>query len=113
MLALSITSHFQNFSRFELTTTSVFITFAINLLLIYRISRPLNKLRTALLFTVFFIMLAAFAIPFSREFFEFTFLTKYGLIATIAIIAIGVILFEILRKITKNIGTKYLTKLHP
>jgi cation-transporting ATPase E len=113
MLALSITSHFQNFSRFELTTTSVFITFAINLLLIYRISRPLNKLRTALLFTVFFIMLAAFAIPFSREFFEFTFLTKYGLIATITIIAIGIILFEILRKITKNIGTKYLTKLHP
>lgn len=113
MLALSITSHFQNFSRFELTTTSVFITFAINLLLIYRISRPLNKLRTALLFTVFFIMLAAFAIPFSREFFEFTFLTKYGLIATVVIGIIGVILFEILRKITKNIGTKYLTKLHP
>ena len=113
MLALSITSHFQNFSRFELTTTSVFITFAINLLLIYRISRPLNRLRTALLFTVFSIMLIAFIVPFSRDFFEFTFLTKYGLITTIVIIVLGAILFETLRIITKRIGAKYLTKIHP
>ena len=113
MLALSITSHFQDFSRFELTTTSVFITFAINLLLIYRISRPLNRLRTALLFTVFSIMLIAFIVPFSRDFFEFTFLTKYGLITTIVIIVLGAILFEILRIITKRIGAKYLTKIHP
>ncbi|MBR3253817.1 HAD-IC family P-type ATPase [Candidatus Saccharibacteria bacterium] len=113
MLALSITSHFQNFSRYELTTTSVFVTFAINLLLIYRISRPLNKLRKSLLLTVLFIMLIVFVVPFSREFFEFTFLTEYGLIATIVIIVFGVILCEILRKITKHISAKYLTDVQP
>ncbi|MBQ1528503.1 HAD-IC family P-type ATPase, partial [Candidatus Saccharibacteria bacterium] len=76
MLALSVISHFQNFSRFELTTTSVFIAFAIDLVLIYWISRPLNKLRSALLISIIVIMAAAFLIPFARDFFEFTFLSS-------------------------------------
>ena len=110
MLVLSVVSHFQNFSRFELTTTSMFITFAIDLLLIYWISRPLNKLRTALIFTIIGIMAGAFFIPFTREFFEFTFLTHDGLIVMAAIIAGGFGLFELMRQIIHRLSSKCLTE---
>ncbi len=108
MLALSIISEFNNFSHFELTTTSLFITFAIDLILIYWISKPLNKLRTGLLFTIIAIMTAAFGIPFIREFFEFTFLTKNGLIIIAAVIAASFGVFFLMRAVMKLIAKKVL-----
>ena len=108
MLLLSILSHHNNFTRFELTTTSVFITFAIDLILIYWISRPLNLLRSALLITVIGIMAAAFLIPFAREFFEFTFLTPNGLIIMASIIALSVALFFLLRHLARKLSSKLL-----
>ena len=112
MLSLSILSHFNNFSRFELTTTSVFITFAIDLILIYWISRPLNKLRTALIFTILGIMAAAFFIPFAREFFEFTFLNQNGFIIMLSIIALSIGLFFILRASAKKLSRTLASFLH-
>ena len=111
MLALSVISHFQNFSRFELTTTSVFIAFAIDLVLIYWISRPLNKLRSALLISIIVIMAAAFLIPFARDFFEFTFLSTTTLLITLAIIATGILIFTLLRISMKKLSTKILKKI--
>ena len=108
MLLLSIISHHNNFTRFELTTTSVFITFAIDLILIYWISRPLNLLRSTLLITVVGIMAAAFLIPFAREFFEFTFLTPNGLIIMASIIALSVALFFLLRHLARKLSSKLL-----
>ena len=112
MLALAIISHFQEFSRFELTTTSVFITFAIDLILIYWISRPLNKLRASLILVIIGIMLGAFFIPFIRDFFEFTFLTQDGIIVMLAIIAGGFLFFNLLRLIMKRSLNRILTHLH-
>ena len=111
MLLLSILSHHNNFTRFELTTTSVFITFAIDLILIYWISRPLNLLRSALLITVIGIMAAAFLIPFAREFFEFTFLTPNGLIIMASIIALSVALFSLLRHLARKLSSKLLVRI--
>ena len=108
MLALSIISHHQNFSRFELTTTSVFIAFAIDLCLIYWISKPLNFLRTALIFIIIGIMAAAFLIPFAREFFEFTFLTPNGIIVTLSIIAAGFVVFNLMRLAMRHLSQKIL-----
>ncbi|MBR0488347.1 cation-translocating P-type ATPase [Candidatus Saccharibacteria bacterium] len=108
MLLLSILSHHNNFTRFELTTTSVFITFAIDLILIYWVSRPLNLLRSALLITIIGIMAAAFLIPFAREFFEFTFLTPNGLIIMASIIALSVALFFLLRHLARRLSLKLL-----
>ncbi|MDO4611553.1 MAG: HAD-IC family P-type ATPase [Candidatus Saccharibacteria bacterium] len=108
MLALSIISEFNNFSHFELTTTSLFITFAIDLILIYWISKPLNKLRTGLLFAIIAIMTAAFGIPFIREFFEFTFLTKNGLIIIAAVIAASFGVFFLMRALMRLISKKLL-----
>ena len=108
MLTLSILSHHNNFTHFELTTTSVFITFAIDLILIYWVSRPLNLLRTSLIFAVLGIMAAAFFIPFARDFFEFTFLTENGLIIMVSIIAASVALFFLLRHLAKKLSRKFL-----
>ena len=109
MLILSIVSHFQNFSRFELTTTSVFVAFIIDLILIYWISRPLNKLRTTLLLGIISIMLGAFLIPFTREFFEFTFLTKEGLIAVALVTAIGFLIFNVMRILMRKLSKRIIT----
>ncbi len=106
MLALSIVSEFNNFSRFELTTTSLFITFAIDLVLIYSISRPLNLLRTTLLFAVIAIMALAFGLPFLREFFEFTFLTRNGLLIVLLTVALAFAIFFLMRKIMRLIEKK-------
>ena len=108
MLALSIISHYQNFTHFELTTTSAFIAFAIDLYLIYWISKPLNLLRTSLIFIIIGVMAAVFLIPFAREFFEFTFLTHNGLIATISIIAAGFLVFNLIRLLMKRLSRKIL-----
>lgn len=106
MLALSVISHFQDFSRFELTTTSVFITFTIDLILIYWISRPLNKLRATLLLTIIGIMAAAFLIPFARDFFDFTFLNQNGIIVMFSIIAAGIAIFELMKSLAKKLSQK-------
>lgn len=111
MLALSVISHFQNFSRFELTTTSVFVAFTIDLFLIYWISKPLNKLRTILLLGIIGIMSAAFFIPFIREFFEFTFLTQDGLIVMFIVIFAGFFIFTSLRLLLGRLSSKLISKL--
>lgn len=110
MATLSVVANIHDFSRPELTTASVFITFIIDLILIYWISRPLNKLRTTLIFTIIGIMALAFVIPLTRDFFEFTFLNKNGLIIILIIIAAGFVLFEILRRLMRKITDCILVK---
>lgn len=105
-LALSIAAHLSDFSHFELTTTSVFVTFAIDLILIYQISKPLNLLRAGILISTIGIMLGAFFIPFARNFFEFTFLNRNGLLATAIIAASGAIIFTFFRFLTKSLAKK-------
>lgn len=110
MAALSVVSHLQGFSHPELTTISVFVTFTIDLVLIYWISRPLNKLRSGLLLTIIGIMAAAFVIPFTRDFFEFVLLTPSNLIVMAAIIAAGLIIFEIMRHLMQRITARIFDK---
>ncbi len=106
MLTLSILAHLNIFPHYDLATTAVFVTFTIDLILIYWISRPLNTLRAGLLLTIIAIMVGAFLIPFFHDFFDFVFLTPNGLIATFIAIASSVVLFEILRRIMKLISTR-------
>lgn len=104
MAALSVISHLQGFSHPELTTISVLITFTIDLILIYWISRPLNKLRAGLLLIVIGIMAAAFAIPLIRDFFEFVFLTQNGLIVLGIVLAVGLLIFDIMRRLMHRLS---------
>ena len=104
MAALSVISHLQGFSHPELTTISVLVTFTIDLILIYWISRPLNKLRASLLLTVIGIMVAAFAIPLIRDFFEFVFLTQNGLIVLVIVLAVGLLIFDIMCRLMHRLS---------
>lgn len=72
MLILSIIATINDFSRAKLTTLSAIIVFAIDFILIYKVSKPLNFFRAALLAIIVVIFLAALFIPFIRDFFEFT-----------------------------------------
>ena len=112
MLILSIIAHNLNLSRPELTTMSVFITFAIDLTLIYWISRPLNKLRTALIISIIIIVFGAFLIPFTHNFFEFIYLSQNNLVITLAIIAGGLLFFNLLRFVLNRSLPRLLKKLH-
>ena len=112
MLVLSIIAHNLNLSRPELTTMSVFITFAIDLTLIYWISRPLNKLRTALILSIVIIVAGAFLIPFTHDFFEFVYLSQNNLVIAFAIIAGGLIFFNLLRFVLNRSLPRLLKKLH-
>ena len=72
MVVLSIIATTNNFTREKLTTLSAIIVFAIDFILIYKVSKPLNLFRTALLLIIIGIFLAALFIPLARNFFEFT-----------------------------------------
>ncbi|MBR3228955.1 HAD-IC family P-type ATPase [Candidatus Saccharibacteria bacterium] len=106
MLVLSCLAHFGVFPHYELATTAIFVTFTIDLILIYWISRPLNALRGGLLLTIIGIMVAAFLIPFAHSFFDFAFLTKNGLIVTLATIAGAIVLFEVLKHLMKKLSDR-------
>ncbi len=108
MAALSIVSHLQGFTHHELTTISVFVTFTIDLILIYWLSRPLTPLRAGLFFTIIGIMVAAFAIPLIREFFEFVILSPANLIVLGATIVGGLILFFLLKTLMSCLSNRLL-----
>lgn len=106
MLTLSILAHNGIFPHYDLATTAIFVTFTIDFVLIYRISRPLNTLRAGLLLAIIGIMVAAFLIPFLHNFFDFVILTQGGLIATLIAVAASVGLFELLRQIMKRVSAR-------
>ena len=110
MIALAIIAGLNNFPHYELSTTAVFITFVIDFVLIYWISKPLNKLRATLLFTIVAIMTIIFLWPFARDFFEFTFLTDNGLIVSLSLIAASLVIFEILRRVLAHFTPQLLDR---
>ncbi|MDO4526727.1 MAG: HAD-IC family P-type ATPase [Candidatus Saccharibacteria bacterium] len=72
MVILSIVADANHLNRSQLTTLSAIIVFAIDYILIYQISKPLNLFRGTLMVLIFGIFAGALLIPFIRNFFEFT-----------------------------------------
>ena len=110
MIALAIIAGLNDFPHYELSTTAVFITFVIDFILIYWISKPLNKLRASLLISIIAIMAVIFLWPFARDFFEFTFLTQNGLLISLSLIAASILVFEILRRFFAHLAPKILNR---
>ena len=71
MIVLSVVATNTNVSKPLLSTLSASIVAAIDFILIYKISRPLNFFRGALLFVLIAITALALTVPFARAFFEF------------------------------------------
>lgn len=110
MLVLSSLAHFNVLPNYELTTTAVFTTFAIDFILIYWVSRPLNALRTGLLLLTIAVVTGAFLIPFFHNFFDFVFLAKNGLIITLSVILGATLVFELIKLLIKRLSPKFLNK---
>lgn len=70
-LTISIVSAVIHIPRNLLVTIAIIAVFTLDFLLLYRISRPLTKLRLALLIVILIIFLGALFIPFVRDFFDF------------------------------------------
>ena len=102
MLALAVTAEVMQFTRPELTTASVFITFVIDIALIYWISKPLNKLRATLLALIVAIFATVYLVPFVRNFFEFVYLPVSVILATFTITATALLLFTLLRLLSRR-----------
>ena len=71
MIVLSIVATNTNMAKPLLSTLSASITFAIDLFLIYKISKPLNLFRTGLILLIILILVLALTVPIARTFFEF------------------------------------------
>ena len=71
MLILSTIATLNHFEKPLLTTLSSIITFAIYTILIYKISRPLNWFRAAIIAFVVIVMVGALLLPLTRSIFEF------------------------------------------
>ncbi len=69
ILTISIISHQLGFDHTLTTTIAMLATFTIDTILIYRISRPLNKLRLALFVVILFLAAIVFLIPPVSKFF--------------------------------------------
>ena len=108
MLTLSVTAHYVGFSKPELNTASVMITFVIDIFLIYWISRPFNKLRGGLFLSIIGIFAVVFLIPFARKFFEFTYLDAKGLIITAVITVVGFLMFSIFRLLAQRLSHRFI-----
>ena len=71
MLILSTIATLNHFEKPLLTTLSSIITFAIYTVLIYKISKPLNWFRAAIIIFVIVVMVGALLLPLTRSIFEF------------------------------------------
>ena len=71
MLILSIIATIIHLERPYLLTLSAIITFTIDMILIYRISRPLNHFRRALIIALIIIFILVLTLPFTRALFDF------------------------------------------
>ena len=110
MLTLSVLAHFGVFPQSDLATTAVFVTFIVDFILIYWLSKPINLLRASLLISIIAIMAGAFLIPFLHSFFDFIFLSQGGLITTFIAVISSILLLEILRQIMKMISSHLFDK---
>ncbi len=104
MLTLSCLAHFEVFPQHELPTVAIFVTFSIDLMLIYWISKPLNPLRAGLLATIIGIMVGAFLIPFFHNLFDFVYLAPRTIVLTVISIAISILIFGIIRRIMQKLS---------
>ena len=99
MVTLAIVASLNNFPRPELLTASLFVTFTIDLAMLYQLCKPLNFLRSALLIVIIAIVVGAFIVPYTRSFLDLGFLSLNPLIATISLASLGLLLFTLFRLI--------------
>lgn len=99
ILLLVFLSNIFNISEGQISTCAVIITGYTAILLIYRISKPLNLLRKALLFSLIFIFSLALITPIGREVFYLEFLSPNSLLILLPLMYLSTRLFVFLSRI--------------
>ncbi|MBQ2672954.1 HAD-IC family P-type ATPase [Candidatus Saccharibacteria bacterium] len=107
MIVLSCLTHNNFFPVHELSTIAIFVTFIVDLALIYRISRPLTPLRSALLITIIGIIVAAFVIPFLHDFFDFIYLGRNGIIILAVTAVLSLVIFEVIHHLVRYFSLRF------
>lgn len=105
ILILVFVSSLLGISSAQTSTIAVIITGYTALLLIYRISKPLNLLRKSLLVLLSIIFVIALITPFGREIFSLEFLTPNSLLILLPLMYLSTRLFMLLSR-TLNIIIK-------
>ncbi|MBR3322024.1 HAD-IC family P-type ATPase [Candidatus Saccharibacteria bacterium] len=108
MLVFSLLAANMGYTRPELITTSAVVTFAIDFLLIFSIARPLNLLRTILLAVIVGIITLAMAVPFIREFLDFTVLDPDKILLAVVLVAAAYAVFLAMRWVMQKLTPKIL-----
>ncbi len=88
----------------ELTSTlAVAITSYTAVLLIYRISKPLNLLRRSLLGIIIFLFVLSYIIPFARSFYSLSILNPNALLILLPLMYISTRMFNVLSKLVNKL----------
>lgn len=105
IVLIGIISCFTNHTDLEISTLSVILTGVTSFMLLYRISKPLNKLRTVLFLGM--ILLFSIGVIGFRELFSLCFINLKLLILTIILILVSLIVYGIFTKLFIFITKKY------
>lgn len=110
MVILPAIAKSVGFTRPELITSSAIITFAIDFLQIYSISRPLNTLRSTLLIAISTIVVLAFSIPYARAFLDFTLLSPDKILIVSVLVAASYFIFISARLVMRRLSPKIIAR---
>lgn len=105
IISLAIVNHFVNFGKADFSTMSVYLTMLSCMLLVLRVSFPLNLLRTIMIAVC---VSGTFAICICfREFFSLSYLVGNSLVIFVAFALATVLIFNILYNIAEHFIKKY------
>ena len=106
IMTLSVLNSILNFSYSELLTISALTIFVIYLSLLFRISKPLNRLRKTLFLTIIISVSSIFFFEELRNFIGFSALSLDKFLFTVILIAISELFFVFCSKITQKYSPK-------
>ena len=103
IILIMLLSCFVSISKSEVSTIAVILTSYTAILLIYKISKPLNLLRKSLLITIITLFLIAFIIPQGRDLYSLTILKPNAILILIFLIYVSTKIFKLFDKLIEKL----------
>ena len=103
IILIMLLSCFVSISKSEVSTIAVILTSYTAVLLIYKISKPLNLLRKSLLITIITLFLIAFIIPQGRDLYSLTILKPNAILILIFLIYASTKIFKLFDKLIEKL----------
>ena len=103
IILIMLLSCFVSISKSEVSTIAVILTSYTAILLIYKISKPLNLLRKSLLITIITLFLVAFIIPEGRDLYSLVILKPNAILILIFLIYVSTKIFKLFDKLIEKV----------